>query len=99
MIFDLFHFHMFPCFLNVGVIKSMSDYYFHFLPSTDRIIYLASGAKIVWPIPDLYARGRGIKLAASGHRHPQRERHCRDRAARTDNELTRAGGDCCRPIR
>ena len=39
-----------------------------------------------------YARGRGIKLAASGHRHPQKERHCRDRAARTDNELTRAGG-------
>ena len=29
-----------------------------------------------------YARGRGIKLAASGHRHPQKERHCRDRAAR-----------------
>jgi hypothetical protein len=41
-----------------------------------------------------YARGRGIKLAASGHRHPQKERHCRDRAARTDSEMTRAGGDC-----
>ena len=39
-----------------------------------------------------YARGHGIKLAASGHRHLQKERHCRDRAARTDNELTRAGG-------
>ena len=41
-----------------------------------------------------YARGHGIKLAASGHRHLQKERHCRDRAARTDNELTRPGGDC-----
>ncbi len=46
-----------------------------------------------------YARGRGIKLAASGHRHPQKERHCRDRAARTDSEMTRAGGDCYRLIR
>jgi hypothetical protein len=24
---------VFPCFLNVGIIKSMSDCYFHFLPS------------------------------------------------------------------
>ena len=45
------------------------------------------------------ARGRDIKLAASGHRHPQKERHCRDRAARTDSEMTRAGGDCYRLIR
>src|SRR5579862_7385368 len=53
MIFDLFHFRTFPCFLNVGVNWSISDCYFHFLPSTDRITYLPSGAKIVWPIPDL----------------------------------------------
>ena len=32
-IFDLFHFCVFSCFLNVGVIKSMSDCYSHFLPS------------------------------------------------------------------
>jgi hypothetical protein len=24
---------VFPCFLNVGIIKPMSDCYFHFLPS------------------------------------------------------------------
>jgi len=53
MIFDLFHFRIFPGFLNVCVIRSTSDCYFHFLSSTDRIIYLASEAKIVWPIPDL----------------------------------------------
>ena len=32
-IFDLFRFCVSPCFLNVGVIKSMSDCYSHFLPS------------------------------------------------------------------
>jgi hypothetical protein len=32
-IFNLFHFCVFPCFLNVGIIKSMSDCYFHFLAS------------------------------------------------------------------
>jgi hypothetical protein len=32
-IFDLFGFCVFPCFLDVGVIKSMNDCYFHFLPS------------------------------------------------------------------
>jgi hypothetical protein len=53
MIFDLLYFCMFLCFLNVGVIGSMSDCYSHFLLSADRIIYLASGAKIVWPIPGL----------------------------------------------
>ena len=32
-IFNLFRFCVFPCFLNVGIIKSMSDCYFHFLAS------------------------------------------------------------------
>jgi hypothetical protein len=32
-IFDLLCFCVFPCFLNVGIIKSMSDCYFHLLPS------------------------------------------------------------------
>jgi hypothetical protein len=32
-IFNLFRFCVFPCFLNVGIIKSKSDCYFHFLPS------------------------------------------------------------------
>ena len=32
-IFNLFRFCVFPSFLNVGIIKSMSDCYFHFLAS------------------------------------------------------------------
>ena len=31
-IFNLFQLRVFPCFLNVRIIKSMSDCYFHFLP-------------------------------------------------------------------
>jgi hypothetical protein len=32
-IFNLFHFCVFPCFIDVGIIKSMSDCSFHFLLS------------------------------------------------------------------
>ena len=42
-IFDLFRFRVFPCFLNVGVIKSMNDCYFHVLPS--NLVKCRSGKK------------------------------------------------------
>ena len=42
-IFDLFRFRVFPCFLNVDVIKSMNDCYCHVLPS--NLVKCRSGQK------------------------------------------------------
>jgi hypothetical protein len=39
---------------------------------------MLEGAALSWLLPDIVIR--------------RKERHCRDRTARTDNELTRAGG-------
>ena len=46
MIFDLYHFYMFSRFFNVSIIRSMSDYCFHFLPSVGShypMTYLSIG--------------------------------------------------------
>ena len=42
-IFDRFRFRVFPCFLDVGVIKSMNDCYFHVLLSS--LVKCRSGQK------------------------------------------------------
>jgi len=46
-IFDLFSCCVFPCFLNVGVIKSMSDRYLHFLPPNWVKNLIGMGARTV----------------------------------------------------
>jgi len=62
---------------------------------------MPEGAALSWPLPDIVIRSKsGFANQEPHHDQPTRRyRNCRDRAARTDNELNRAREDCCRPIR